>query len=88
MGINSKPEKIRAKNQSAGGRGKFPGNRRGKEPAVKKSISRNITFALLGYTLFTVLLLWMFQIIFLNKYTDDAEGGHYPRGQPTGPANR
>ncbi len=35
---------------------------------MKKSISRNITFALLGYTLFTVLLLWMFQIIFLNKY--------------------
>jgi signal transduction histidine kinase len=35
---------------------------------VKKSITRNITFALLAYTLFTVVLLWMFQIIFLNKY--------------------
>lgn len=35
---------------------------------MKKSIARNIRFSLLGYTLFTVLLLWLFQIIFLNTY--------------------
>lgn len=34
----------------------------------KKSIERRIMRSLIGYTLFTVALLWVFQIVFLNKY--------------------
>ena len=35
---------------------------------MNRSIERRIVNSLLGYTLFTVALLWLFQIIFLNSY--------------------
>lgn len=35
---------------------------------TNRSIERQIVNSLLGYTLFTVALLWLFQIIFLNSY--------------------
>lgn len=35
---------------------------------INRSIERRIVNSLLGYTLFTVALLWLFQIIFLNTY--------------------
>ncbi len=35
---------------------------------INRSIERRIANSLLGYTLFTVALLWLFQIIFLNTY--------------------
>ncbi len=35
---------------------------------INRSIERRIVNSLLGYTLFTVALLWLFQIIFLNSY--------------------
>lgn len=34
----------------------------------QKSIERNIMFSLLWYTVFTLLLLWAFQVMFLNRY--------------------
>lgn len=35
---------------------------------INRSIERRIGNSLLGYTLFTVAMLWLFQIIFLNSY--------------------
>lgn len=46
---------------------------------MKKSITRNISFALLGYTLFIVLLLWLFQISFLNSYYQIMQKGSIGR---------
>lgn len=47
----------------------------------KKSIEGKIRKSLLGYTIFIVVLLWTFQIAFINTYYQTMQQHEHPAGR-------
>ena len=40
---------------------------------IRRSILQNVHLALLGSTVITIILLWLFQIVFLNTYYESMQ---------------